>query len=140
MKLEGLCRINKKDMWNTWGGLLQRGAYEALMTPAGMKDYVENKSRQMNGTQVLVSNPRVEERNFSLSIMIRGKDRTQYLSRYQSFMDELQSGLLLLEVPALKTTYKVLYESCTKYGNHGAKAGMFSIKFREPNPKDREAL
>lgn len=140
MELSGLCKINGKDLWNVWGGLLQRGAYEALMTPSGLKSFIENKSRLKDGTDVIVKEPKVEERTFSISIRIRGDSEAQYLSRYQSFINELQSGMLRLEVPALKTTYKLLYENCTKYGNCGKKAGLFNIKFREPNPKDRIAL
>lgn len=130
----GLCSLNGKDMWTEWGGLLQQGAYEALMTPPGMKDYIENKSRLEHGTQVIATLPRVEERAFSLSIKIRGKDKADYLEKYRLFMQELQGGLLLLRVPALDATFRVLYDSCTKYGNYGLQAGLFSIKFREPNP------
>lgn len=137
MKLNGLCSINGKDLWTVWGGLLQRGAYEVLMTPGGLKDFIENKSRLLDGTEVVVNNPKVEERSFSISIKIRGKDEEEYLLRYKSFINELQSGLLKLKIPALQTTFKVLYDGCTKYGNQGKKAGLFNIKFREPNPKDR---
>lgn len=137
MKLEELCYLNDKSLWGTWGGLLQRGAYEALMAPPGMKDYIENKSRQEHGTQVIAAHPRMEERSFSISVKIRGNSEADYLTKYTSFIQELQSGMLELRVPALHATYTVLYDGCTKYGNYGLKAGLFSLKFREPNPAKR---
>jgi len=138
--MKELAYINGKDMWTTWGARLEKGAYEALLTPPALKPHIENSSRVTDGTQVMVHNPRVQERDVSLVITIRGKDENDYLTRYKSFVDELQNGWVRLKIPTLKTEYNLLYESCTKFGNYGLKYGKFSLRFREPNPKNRIAL
>lgn len=135
--MKGLAKINGKDLWETWKARLERGAYEALLTPAALKPHVENTSRSMHGTQVLVTNPKLQERDVSLVITIRGKDQAEYLKNYQSFVDELQKGTIRLNVPALNRDFHLIYESCTKFGNYGLKFGKFSLRFREPDPSLR---
>jgi len=136
----GLAYINDQDIWTKWGARLQRGAYEALLTPAPLKGYVENKSRMINGTQVLVNNPRVEERSVTFTITIQGRTESEYLQRYHSFVEALQSGWIQLKIPALKLQFNLLYDSCTKFGNHGLRYGKFSLRLREPDPTNRITL
>lgn len=138
--MEKLAFINGKDIWKTWGARLEKGAYEALLTPADLKPHIENTSRQIDGTQVLVSNIKVKERDVSFVITIRGKSEEEYLARYKSFVDELQKGWIKLKIPRLHTEYNLIYETCSKFGNHGLKLGKFSLKFREPNPKNRQSI
>lgn len=147
--------INEIDIW-TWGARLEKGAYEALLTPVTLKPHVENKSRLINGTEVLVDNPKVEERTVSFVITMRllppkegedtggseaeraRKEKERFLNQYGLLVAELMKGEVVLRIPALNNTnFKLIYESCTKFGNYGLKAGKFSLRFREPNPADR---
>lgn len=114
------------------------GAYEELLTPTKLKSFIENKSRLEHGTQVLVKDPKLEERTLTLSIMIHGKDEEEYLKNYQAFLQELYKGEIVMEIPKLKQTFYLLFDSCSKYGNYGKKAGKFQLKLREPNPDRRE--
>ncbi|GEM_PF-3002094 len=75
MNLKNLCYINGFDMWDFCKGLLQRGAYEELLTPTKLKSFIENKSRLQHGTQVLVKDPKIEERTLNLSVMISGENK-----------------------------------------------------------------
>ncbi|MCD8030049.1 MAG: hypothetical protein LUF85_04270 [Bacteroides sp.] len=138
MKYSGRCKINTKDLWDAFGGILQRGAYEELLTPTRLKSFIENKSRLEHGTQVLIKDPKLEERTITLSIMIHGKDEEEYLKNYQAFLQELYKGEIVMEIPKLKQTFYLLFDSCSKYGNYGKKAGKFQLKLREPNPDRRE--
>ncbi|MCD8080142.1 MAG: hypothetical protein LUF04_06945 [Bacteroides sp.] len=137
MKLQDLCYINEQDLWLLCKGLLQRGAYEELLTPTKLKSFIENKSRLEHGTQVLVKDPKVEERTLTLSVMIHGDSEEEYLTNYQRFIHELYKGEIKLFVPKIKQTFYLLFDSCTKYGNYGKKAGKFQLKLREPDPSKR---
>ena len=39
--------------------------------PASMKDFIENKSRLEHGKQVIINNPKVDEREITLSFTTR---------------------------------------------------------------------
>lgn len=136
----GVAYINDKDLWTTWGARLEKGAFEALLTPASPKARVENKSRLTDGTQVIVGSVKVEERDLSLVVTLRAATEEEYLQRYASFVNELQAGWIRLRIPKLHTEYNLLFEVCTKFGNYGLKAGKFSLKLREPNPKNRRSI
>ncbi len=138
MDFKNLCYINGVDMWELCKGLLQRGAYEELLTPTKLKSFIENKSRLQHGTQVLVKDPKVEERTLNLSVMIRGENEEEYLKNYQIFINELYKGEVRLFIPKLKQTFYLLFDSCSKYGNYGKKAGKFQLKLREPDPSKRD--
>ena len=124
-----------KGLWQEFNARLGRGAYEALLTPAALKPHVENASRLMHGTQVLVNNPKLQERDVSLVITIQGSTQEEYLDKYAKFVAVLQKGEVELKIPALSKEFRLIYESCTKFGNYGLRYGKFSLRFREPEPK-----
>jgi len=139
MNYSGRCKINNKDLWDAFGGILQRGAYEELLTPTKLKSFIENKSRLEHGTSVIVpKDPKKEERMLTLSVMIHGKTEEDYISKYESFLEELYKGEIVMYIPKLKQTFYLLFDSCSKYGNYGKKAGKFQLKLREPNPDRRQ--
>ena len=66
----GDLKINGKDAFTAWGLSLDDTSLSALMTPAGNKPFIENKSRSMQGKRVLPLNPKKDERTLVLSINI----------------------------------------------------------------------
>lgn len=140
--MKGQAYINNKDIWTTWGVSLLSGAYEELLKPCSMKEYIENKSRLEHGTRLIANSAiaKVDERALSFSIFIEGNSVSDYLLKYESFLEELCKGLIVFKVPTLKRSFKLVYTDCSKYGNYGDTKGKFTLKFREPNPKDREVL
>ena len=134
----GLAFINDRDMWGTYGARLSKGTYEALLTPTSLKPFIENSSRLLHGTEVWVEqNPRMQERDVSFVITITGKSEKDYLEKYHNLIQVFQQGWVELRVPKLHTEYRLLYDSCTKFGNYGLKLGKFSLRFREPDPSWR---
>lgn len=135
----GQAYINNQNI-SLWGAELAKGAYESLLKPAPSKENVQNKSRNEDGIREDTSNIRLSERTISIPFWIIGISKDDYLAKYEAFLNEITSGLISFKVPALKKTYKLIYLDCSSYGHYNATKGKIILKFREPNPKDREFL
>lgn len=130
--------INGKDAFTAWGLSLDDTSLSALMTPAGNKPFIENKSRSMQGKRVLPNNPKKDERTLVLSINITAPNRSKFLSQYLSFCTELESGVLHIETKYTGTiTYKMIYEGCRQFDQFNGRIGKFLLSLVEPNPMDR---
>lgn len=124
------------------GVSLIRGGYAALLTPASLKDFVENDDPLKDGTEVITeideeSVAVIKERDVTLTFFIEGNSRANFLSNYSSFVNLLQKGLIKLYVPDLGQTFHLIYSSATQYDNFLLTACKMAVKFREPNPADR---
>lgn len=128
------------------GVTLLAGAYAALLTPTALKDFVENDDPLKDGTEVVVpgdggnydlSAPRVEERDVTLTFLIEGAGAEAFLANYAAFVAQLYKGSVVLRVPALNATYRLLYSNSTRFDNYRLNACKIAVKFREPNPNDR---
>lgn len=131
--------INQKPL-STWGARLMDGAVESLLTPAPAKEYIQSKSRLQHGIRVAAAseNARTDSREVSIPILIEGRNRTEYFSRYLSFVEELKGGNIALAIPDLGFTFRLVYLSCGKYGSYGDCRAKLTVKFLEPNPEDRQ--
>lgn len=138
--MEEQIKINGIGIRSEWGAWLVKGGYEKLLSPAPMKSYITNTSRLNHGTDYVVHNPVTDSRELSLQFFIEGNTELDYLSKYKSFIDELEKGSIVLSVPRLKTIYKLVYIRCSSYGDYGLKKGKFTVNFIEPNVKDREVI
>lgn len=138
--MKGKAYINGADMWETWGAALGKGAYEALLTPSPAKELISNKSRLEHGKRVITTNMRVDERDLTISVFVCGTDKMDFLLKYKAFVDQLSSGLIELKVSDLRTTYRLLYLSCSSYGDYGGNKAKLVLKLNEPNPKNRETF
>lgn len=135
----GQLYINDKDAFTSWGACLESGSENALQLPAPNKEYVSNKSRSQHGKQVARKSPRKDERDVILYFCLSASTRDQFLMRFQSLIDELDSGITIIRVPRLKQGYKldaISYQELSFYD----KIGRFAVKFNEPNPQDRIQL
>jgi len=137
----GYLYINDKDAWAHWNAGLLQGSYNNLLMAAPAKEYSRNNARSQDGAQVFVTNPRIAERDVILTFGIVCNSHNDYLTNYNSLIEELRKGLIFLKVPKLKTTYKLLFTSATELNSgNDLHTGTISIRFTEPNPKDRIQL
>ena len=137
--MKGHAYINKKDIFTTWGAVLAKGTYEALLKPAPNKGLIQNKSRLEHGKVIVMNNNvcKTDERDISFSIWICGDSQKDYLEKYKSFIDEITSGIVMLNIPILGATFKLTYLSCSNYGDYGLTKGKLTLKMNEANTKDR---
>ena len=57
------------------------GFLDALGASAPMKEFIENKSRLEHGKRVIINNPKVDEREITLSFTIEGSSQSDYQSK-----------------------------------------------------------
>lgn len=134
----GQLYINGKDAYLTWGVTLDDTSIAALMTPAPIKEFTENKSRSINGKIVKDTDPKLEERNITLSLNITAKNRSAFLSRYNSFCSELATGRLNIQtIFTGSVVYKTIYKDCRQFEQFNGRVGKFLLSLNEPNPTDR---
>ena len=130
--------INNKDAYTTWGISMESTSLSALMTPAPMKEFVENSSRLEHGKRVITSDPKVDERNITLEIHLTARDKDSFFSKYLSFCDELSTGVLNIRTKYQpNVVYKTVYLSCSQFSQFMQGIAKFSLRLCEPNPKDR---
>ena len=129
------------DLLSTYGVRFVRGAYEALLTPFGMKEYVTNTSRLEHGTRYSATeyNKR-KERSVSFPVVLEGTDINDYITKYEAFLTLLASGMVYLKVPLLGRVYKLVYTKCDNFKFYGPNKATFTISFNEPDPTDRPPL
>lgn len=137
--MTGQAYINNIDI-SVFGAMFARGAYEALLKPAPAKANIQNKSRNEDGIRENTTNIRLNERTINLPFWIIGTTESDYLEKYEAFLDAIMFGQINLKVPALKKVYKLIYLDCSSYGHYNKTKGKIILKLKEPNPKDRELL
>lgn len=131
--------INNKPL-STMGVAMLSGAYAALLTPPSLKEFVENDDPTQNGIDIIVpDSPVVNERDVTLTFLIKGTSQEAFLSNYAAFVAELHKETVTLYVPDLGNTYNLLYSNSTQFENYRLNACKLAVKFREPNPADRAA-
>lgn len=120
------------------GVTLLDGSYASLLTPAQLKEWVSNDDPRMDGVQYIVpATPVVKERNVNLYFMVKGTTQAEFLSRYNTFIGLLQSGMANINIPDLGETYALKYESCTSFDHFGLTMCKVAVKFTEPQPKNK---
>ena len=132
--------INGKDAWATWGIRMGDGFLDTIDGFNEMKDYIENESRLEHGKRVIINNPKVDEREITLSFTIEGNSENDYRTKKKSFQAELEKGTVNIKVPTLGSeVYKLVYlGKSLSYGLSPDRCfGKVSGKFCEPNPMDR---
>lgn len=131
-------KINGYDARKTWGIVFDSTSISALMTPAPMKDYIENSSRLEHGKHVLTNDTKVDARSITLSFSLIARNETEFFSRYNAFCNELEKGTIIIELSIMNgVIFKCIYKSCSQFTQYNNKLARFSLKIEEPNPKDR---
>ena len=136
--MEGEFYINDKDAYTTWGISMDTSSLSALMTPPPMKEFIENKSRLENGKRVITSDSKIDERNITLTFNLTAKSEDQFFVRYNSFCEELATGVLHIRSKYQpNVVHKTIYLSCNQFTQFMRGIASFSLKLVEPNPADR---
>ena len=138
MTMTGDLLINDKDAWNVFGVNMGDGFIENILLPAGNKDYIENESRNEHGKRVLYTNAKLSDRDVTLTFNIHGSSRSDYLQKYNSFVEELQKGKVVINVPVLNKKFTLSYQKSTSFAiGTSMTNSKLSVKFNEPNPSER---
>lgn len=51
-----------------------------------MKEFIENKSRLEHGKRVIINNPKIDEREITLSFTIEGNSKSDYQAKKKAFL------------------------------------------------------
>lgn len=73
--------INGENAYTTWGVRMGEGFLDVIGASAPMKDFIENKSRLEHGKRVIINNPKVDEREITLSFTIEGNSQSDYQAK-----------------------------------------------------------
>lgn len=136
--MTGDLTINGYDAYNQWGVSLSDGAISTLMTPAPMKDRINNEVRAEHGSRTSNYLPKKASRDVTLEMHLRASNRTEFFTRYNAFCDVLATGSLEIVTrfqPTVK--YRMLYVSCSQFTAFVDGLAKFSLKLTEPNPANR---
>lgn len=127
------------DAYDTWGVSMDSTALSALMTPAPLKEMIENKVATENGKRVIRTNRPLDERTLTLGINISAPNKTAFLSRYSAFCSQVlaQGRIDLSTVYQPGVVYHLDYLSCQSFGEYRQELGKFSLRVVEPDPSNR---
>lgn len=132
--------INSKDAFATWGVRMGDDFLSSLGAPVPLKDFIENKSRLEHGKRVIISNPKLDDRDLTLTFTIQGSSPSDYQAKKAAFQNELYNGAVTIQVPDNNSdVYRLIYtgKSISYAQSIDRKFGKISAKFNEPNPTDR---
>lgn len=130
-------KINGVDA-STLGIRMGDGFLNALASPAPMKEFIENNSRLEHGKRVLYSNPRLADRELTLTFTVLGNSESDFLAKLRAFEQTLYAGLVEIYVESTGQTYRLTYERSQTYAqNQSRTACNITVKFNEPNPANR---
>ena len=139
--IEGNLIINGFDAKQSWGIVLQDVSVSALLTPAPMKEPIQNKSRIKHGKRVIWDeNPKRDERDISLQLTMFADTQEGLLANYASFCGVLYGNQKLeISTPYSSDIYRCYYISCTQYSSFHKGVAKFILRLNEPNTLNRGA-
>jgi hypothetical protein len=132
--------INTQDAYTTWGVRMGEGFLDVLGASSPMKEFIENKSRLEHGKRVIINDPKIDEREITLSFTIEGNSQSDYQAKKKAFFEELYKGVVVIQVPANSNEiYHLIYlgKSVAYAQSLDQTFGKISAKFNEPNPANR---
>lgn len=131
--------INGQDAWTTWGIKMDDTSLSALMTPPAVKEFPKNSSRLESGARYITINPKLKEREVTLSLQFVANNKSQFLSNYNAFCNSvLASGKIMIATKYQSgVTYFFIYNSCTQYRQFMFNIAKFSLRLTEYNPSNR---
>ncbi len=132
--------INGKDAYTFLGVRMGEGFLDVLGASSPMKEFIENKSRLEHGKRVIINDPKIDEREITLSFTIEGNSQSDYQAKKKAFFEELYKGVVDIQVPANSNEiYHLIYlgKSVAYAQSLDQTFGKISAKFNEPNPANR---
>ena len=94
-----------------------------------------------HGKRVIINNPKLDERELTLTFTIEGSSQSDYQVKKTSFFEELYKGVITVQIPANSSDiYHLIYlgKSVTYAQSLDRTFGRISAKFCEPNPAVRD--
>lgn len=145
--MDGLL-INGLNAYETYGAMMGDGFLDTLLAPVPLKPFVQNKSRLMDGKDVVVvrDNIRKDSRTFTLIFNISGRSQEDYRAKKIAFYTALYNGALTISfaqpMHGSKPTddvFHLIYDgtSVSFAQNIAQTACKITVKFEEPNPANR---
>lgn len=101
--------INGENAYTTWGVRMGDGFLDVLGASSPMKEFIENKSRLEHGKRVIINNPKVDEREITLSFTIEGNSQSDYQSKKKAFFDELYKGKIDIQSRLIVAKFTILF-------------------------------
>lgn len=139
--MKGDLLINKQDAWDVWGVSMGDGFLSAIDAPCALKDYAKNTSRAEHGSQyvILSGTQKYAERTVKLPFVILADTEAEYRKRKDAFIAVLNKGNVTIQVPAIGTTYNLLYtgKGASYTLSRSRLVSKVTLEFIEPNPSDR---
>ncbi|MBR1526836.1 MAG: hypothetical protein IJ640_09300 [Prevotella sp.] len=131
--------INGADAFQRYGIIMPDGGMAALRKPAPNKAFIQNKSRLQHGKRVIRKNPKKDERQIILPIIITAKDESDFNEKYDLFVSEvLDTGYLVIKTSKQPNVYyRCIYEDCQQYTEFAGEMAKFMLSLTEPNPDNR---
>ena len=132
--------INGKDAYTFLGVRMGEDFLDVLGASSPMKEFIENKSRLEHGKRVIINDPKIDEREITLSFTIEGNSQSDYQAKKKAFFEELYKGVVDIQVPANSNEiYHLIYlgKSVAYAQSLDQTFGKISAKFNEPNPANR---
>lgn len=133
--------INGKDALSEYGVRMGKGFLDAIEQPGNFKDYVSNKSRTEDGTRYTIIGSQVSERDLTLPFVLIGENPDIAKSRLQAFI-AIMEGEVKVQIPRIgkDLAFYLLPLSYASFArNISHTVFNIKIKFKEPNPKRRNA-
>lgn len=133
--------INGRDAYAVWGVRMGDNFLDVVGSSVPIKELIENKSRVEHGKRVIINNPKLDERELTLTFTIEGSSQSDYQVKKTSFFEELYKGVIAVQIPANSSDiYHLIYlgKSVTYAQSLDRTFGRISAKFCEPNPAVRD--
>lgn len=125
----------------TYGITFLQGCAEELLNLPPMKAPVTNQSRLIDGVQMDARNAKLDTRNVTLDIRLKGTNQTDYLTKYENMLAMLRSGKNntgITEISYLRYIFRLRFEKSETLRILADNMGRFSLTFTEPNPANRQ--
>lgn len=70
--------INGRDAYAVWGVRMGDNFLDVVGSSVPIKELIENKSRVEHGKRVIINNPKLDERELTLTFTIEGSSQSDY--------------------------------------------------------------
>lgn len=139
-RYSGKFLINNQDVYDTWGIVFLRGAYEELMKFPKRKDSYSLSYADENGALRDVDAPTYESQSYNLVALIIGNDSADLFLKLNNFRNYiLNAGYFTFDVTDLNIRFTMLYDNMTQTElkqrlNDGQNALKITISFINDTP------
>ena len=127
------------DLFLAWGVSFDKTSLSNLMTPAPLKDLIENNVASEHGKRVVRTNRKYNERTLTLGFNIWATSESTFFTNYGNFCSQvLANGRMDIKTSFQSAVvYHLDYLSCQSFGEYSRQLGKFVLRVVEPNPGNR---